>query len=60
MVKQSASVLVTMLVGMLSALAPLVLTLALPTYAGLIKGITVAVLMVVTVVLYEDICKKSI
>lgn len=56
-VKQSASVLVSMLVGMLSVVIPLLLTLVFAAYEVMIKGITVIVLGVIMMLLYKNICK---
>ena len=59
-VKQSASTMVTMLIGMVSAAAPaLVLFFAGMEYRTMIYGVVTAVILAAAGVIYGIICRKD-
>lgn len=59
-VKQSASVLVTMLAGLVSVAVPIILTLVLQSYEVWIKAAVVVILAVAMVLVYRNICKHRL
>lgn len=56
-VKQSASVLVSMLVGVVSTLIPIGITIVFVEYATIIMTITAIIVGIVTLILHKKICK---